>query len=108
MVNVCFSCEESAETLDGELAESLDEEKPKVEDDFEKVDEPIVENDFEKADEPIVENDFEKVDEPIVENDFEKAEEPIVENDFEKMDDEPGIFQILDRLEKATDNLLSR
>ncbi len=54
-----FSCEESAETLDGELAEALEEEIPKVE------------------------------------NDFEKA-------------DEPGIFQILDRLEKATDNLLSR
>jgi hypothetical protein len=57
---------------------------------------------------PKVENDLEKEDEPIVENDFEKADEPIVENDFEKVDEEPGIFQILDRLEKATDNLLSR
>jgi hypothetical protein len=75
-----FSCEESAETLDGELAEALEEEKLKVENDFEKAEEPIVENDFEKADEPIVENDFE----------------------------EPGIFQILDRLEKATDTLISR
>jgi hypothetical protein len=67
-----FSWEESAETLDGKLAEALEEEKLKVE------------------------------------NDFEKADEPIVENDFEKVDEEPGIFQILDRLEKATDNLLSR
>jgi hypothetical protein len=44
-----FSCEESAETLDGELAEALEEEKLKVENDFEKAEEPIVENDFEKA-----------------------------------------------------------
>jgi hypothetical protein len=79
-----FSCEESAETLDGELAEPSDEKKLKVE------------------------NDFEKAEEPIVENDFEKADEPIVENDLEKVEDEPGIFQILDRLEKATDTLLSR
>ncbi len=89
-----FSWEESAETLDL-MANPSDEEIPKVE------------NDFETAEEPIVENDLEKAEEPIVENDFEKAEEPIVENDFEKVD-EPGIFQILDRLEKATDTLLSR
>jgi hypothetical protein len=37
-----------------------------------------------------------------------RRDEPIVENDLEKVEEEPGIFQILDRLEKATDSLLSR